>query len=70
MQEAINIGEALVENVVLSDDKTTASWLQANVIHDKWYVAPMKQNLYDGLGGVALFLLYLNKVTGNEKYLE
>lgn len=70
LQEAINIGEALVENVVLSDDKTTASWLQANVIHDKWYVAPMKQNLYDGLGGVALFLLYLNKVTGNEKYLE
>ncbi|WP_423748294.1 hypothetical protein, partial [Bacillus cereus] len=38
LQEAINIGEALVENVVLSDDRTTASWLQANVIHDKWYV--------------------------------
>ncbi|MGG3805390.1 type 2 lanthipeptide synthetase LanM family protein [Metabacillus fastidiosus] len=70
LEEAKRIGDLLLERVTFSNDKKSASWLNVNMVNEQWFVAPMKQSLYDGLSGVALFLLYLYKETKEERYLE
>ncbi|WP_338754925.1 type 2 lanthipeptide synthetase LanM family protein [Bacillus sp. FJAT-52991] len=70
LKEAQKIGDILVNGVTFSDNKQNASWLNINILNDHWFVAPMKQSLYDGLSGVALFLLYLHEETKEERYLE
>ncbi|MDQ0216370.1 type 2 lantibiotic biosynthesis protein LanM [Oikeobacillus pervagus] len=70
LEEAKKIGDILVEKATFSDDKQNASWLNVNILNDHWFVSPMKQSLYDGLSGVALFLLYLQKETNEDRYLE
>lgn len=70
LEEAINIGENLLKRATFSSDEKNASWLNVNMINNHWFVAPMKQSLYDGLSGIALFLLYLYKETNNNRYLD
>ncbi|XQY92289.1 type 2 lanthipeptide synthetase LanM family protein [Metabacillus sp. HB246100] len=70
LEEAIKIGEHLLKRATFSSDYKNTSWLNVNIINNHWFVAPMKQSLYDGLSGVALFLLYLYKETNNIRYLD
>ena len=70
LEEAKKIGDQLLERITFSDNQKNASWLNVNVINDHWFVAPMKQSLYDGLSGVSLFLLYLYQETKEERYLD
>jgi len=61
------MGDKLVAQVVLAGDQ--AGWLGFSQAADGWLtLSPLGLDLYDGLPGVALFLAYLGKVTGDENY--
>ncbi|WP_144497145.1 lanthionine synthetase LanC family protein, partial [Bacillus pumilus] len=63
--------DQLLKEAAYSDDRKTASWLSANINpNNQWFVSPAKQGMYDGLGGISLFLLYLGNQTGEKKYLD
>ena len=71
LEEAKKVAEQILSELVFSKNKKTASLLSLNASVDgKWFVSPASQGLYDGLGGISLFLLYLWKETGESKYLE
>lgn len=71
IDEAMKIGDQLLKEAAYSDDRKTASWLSANINpNNQWFVSPAKQGMYDGLGGISLFLLYLGNQTGEKKYLD
>ena len=71
LEEAKKVADQILSDIVFSKNKKTASLLSLNAsIDGKWFVSPASQGLYDGLGGISLFLLYMWKETGESKYLE
>jgi type 2 lantibiotic biosynthesis protein LanM len=61
------LGDRLVEQAVLVGDE--AGWLGFSQAADgQLTFSPLGLDLYDGLPGVALYLAYLGKVTGDENY--
>jgi type 2 lantibiotic biosynthesis protein LanM len=48
-----------------------ASWLGLNLLgQGRWFLSPLGSDLYNGLPGVALFLAYLGRVTGEKRHTE
>ncbi|MFC4769269.1 type 2 lanthipeptide synthetase LanM family protein [Effusibacillus consociatus] len=69
LKAAIDIGERLEKSAIWGADGKDVTWigLGANE-HDQWLFTPLDVSLYDGVLGVALFLGYLAKETGIEKF--
>ncbi|MFE7822049.1 type 2 lanthipeptide synthetase LanM family protein [Priestia megaterium] len=75
LNEAIKIGEYLQNKAIygLNEGKKDVCWVGCNLIGDEefeWKINPVGMNLYDGLGGIALFFGYLYKLTKREDFKE
>lgn len=69
LTEARAIADEILSKLVFSQNKEQASLLSLNPNGEgNWSVAPALQGLYDGLGGISFFLLYMWQETGEEKY--
>lgn len=69
IDEARLIANQILSKLVFSETKDKASLLSLNPNGDnRWSVSPAFQGLYDGLGGISLFMLYMWKETKEEKY--
>lgn len=69
MDKALAIGDQLVESAITDD--SSATWLGINFIDDRlWQVGSVGIGSYSGSVGIAHFLLYLWKETGERKYKE
>lgn len=61
------VGDRLVELAVSGEED--AAWLGVTLVHDRvWTLAQLGFDLYEGMGGVALFLGYLGHVTDEPVY--
>ena len=72
---AIKIGDYLIEKSILgySEGKLDRTWISTILIgRDEctWSLAPVGNSLYDGNSGIALFLAYLGKVTGEKRFIN
>lgn len=64
------IGDRLVQ-LALTQNTHEALWLGVRLLHNRrWVPDLLDMNLYDGGGGVALFLAYLGTVSGEARYTE
>ena len=67
MSAARQIGDRLESLALRGEDDAT--WLGVTLINDRnWALMPLGVDLYSGLGGVILYLAYLAKLTGDERY--
>lgn len=59
-----------LSTLALSNDEM-AHWLGVSLIGEKkWMLMPISANLYDGLGGIMLFLAYMGALTDNVDYTQ
>lgn len=64
LNAANRVGER-ISTLALANDEM-AHWLGVSLIGEKqWMLLPLSANLYDGLGGIILFLAYLGSLTGS-----
>ncbi|MEB3319114.1 MAG: type 2 lanthipeptide synthetase LanM family protein [Cyanobacteriota bacterium] len=71
LQEARRVGDRLAELALLDPAETQASWLGLVLLREKvWRIMPLGIDLYNGLGGIALFLAYLHQATGEVRHLH
>jgi type 2 lantibiotic biosynthesis protein LanM len=64
---ACAVGDRLAETAVRGAGDAT--WIGlAMMQQEKWILAPVGLDLYDGLPGIVLFLAYLGKVSGEHRY--
>ena len=57
-----------ISTLALSNDEM-AHWLGVSLIGEKqWMLLPVSAGLYDGLGGIMLFLAYIGSLTDNVDY--
>lgn len=64
---ACQIGDRLDSLALRGEDDAT--WLGVTLINDRnWALMPLGIDLYSGLGGVMLYLVYLGKLTNDERY--
>jgi type 2 lantibiotic biosynthesis protein LanM len=69
IQAACAVGDRLSELALL--DEYGAHWLGLTFINEReWMVLPAGMDLYDGVGGIALFLAYLGSVTSHSRYTQ
>ena len=75
LTNAINIGEFILSKLITFDDKM--SFINAldllpseNDIDFKFDLGPANISLYDGVGGLSLFLAYLSQEVNSTKYRE
>jgi type 2 lantibiotic biosynthesis protein LanM len=68
--EARKIGAQLLEKAIYGE-KNDATWigLETNYYGQK-QVSSLDRGLYNGLSGIALFLAYLGKVTGDKEFMS
>lgn len=70
IKEAEKIGDSLCDEAIYGN-YNDATWIGLDTnYHGQWQVTNLNQGLYNGLGGIALFLSYLNKITGKSKYKD
>lgn len=66
---AILIGDRLLKTAFYGE--RDAAWLSFSATdHDNWSVRVAGSNLYDGVGGIALFLAYLSRLTGEPRFID
>jgi type 2 lantibiotic biosynthesis protein LanM len=67
--EAVAIAEQIAKTAICSSDGT-ATWISVGYVADaqRWQLQPMRPRLYDGVGGVAVFLAALESVTGRAEF--
>lgn len=77
LQTAINIGDYLVEKRSFSGinqkKRRDRFWIGCSLEKtefEDWMIGLVDFKMYDGASGIALFLLYLAKISGEEKYLR
>lgn len=64
---ARQIGDRLESLALRGEDDAT--WLGVTLVNERnWALMPLGIDLYGGLGGVILYLAYLAKLTGDERY--
>jgi type 2 lantibiotic biosynthesis protein LanM len=68
LAEADAIGRAFVERGVHSSGAVT--WTGLRYRGQRWRVGPLPSSLYDGLGGISLFLGYLAHATDEPRYAD
>jgi type 2 lantibiotic biosynthesis protein LanM len=61
-------GDRLADRAIEHGGEVT--WIGMALNQYKWMLAPIKNELYSGLSGVALFLAYLARVTGEARYRD
>ncbi|MBK1813745.1 type 2 lantipeptide synthetase LanM family protein [Clostridium sp. YIM B02505] len=71
---AVEIGNYILENSILdSSDKNNRTWVSAILSGRNEVgvgISPIGDDLYNGNGGIALFLIYLGFVTGKEEFIK
>ncbi|MBA4492716.1 type 2 lanthipeptide synthetase LanM family protein [Paenactinomyces guangxiensis] len=66
---AKEIGDHLLKNAIWSDDRKEAYWIGLNADQDEnLTLSSLGISLYDGVLGIVLFLAYLERETGEDKY--
>lgn len=75
LKEAIKIGEYLLTKAIYGSNngERDIAWIGCNLIGDEefeWKIQPIGTNLYDGLGGIAIFYGYLYKLTGRADFRD
>jgi type 2 lantibiotic biosynthesis protein LanM len=71
--ELLDAARAMGERLVRTAhrDGEHASWLGLTFDRDReWRLAPLGEDLYDGLAGISLFLAHLGVVTGEPRYTD
>ncbi|WP_257349958.1 type 2 lanthipeptide synthetase LanM family protein [Pseudalkalibacillus decolorationis] len=69
LQEAITIGDKLLESAFWGDGKDDVSWIGVGAsLNNRWLFTPLDATLYDGVLGVALFYAYLAELSGKDSY--
>ncbi len=71
VQQAVKLAQEMQMRALLAPDGS-ATWMGLNYISDakRFQFEPMSGDLYDGTGGVALFLSALEKVTGGSGFRD
>lgn len=71
VQGACAIAEEIAGHAVRGNDGS-AAWLDVGYtpLADRFQLQPMGLGLYDGIGGIALFLAALERVTGDRRFHE
>ena len=65
---AQRVGDRL-EALALRGGEGDAAWLGLSLMHERnWMLMPLAFDLYNGLPGVALFLAYLGRVSGERRH--
>lgn len=68
IQESVKIGNHILERAIYGTNKSL-TWLDVRPqSNDKWTIEPLNGDLYDGLGGLALYFHFLHKVTGKNQF--
>ncbi|PES67313.1 type 2 lantipeptide synthetase LanM [Bacillus cereus] len=68
VEEAKNIGYRLMEQVI-HGSYNDATWVGLGMnYHNQWQVAALDSGLYNGLSGIAMFLGYLGKISGDKDF--
>ncbi|MBM7580805.1 type 2 lanthipeptide synthetase LanM family protein [Jeotgalibacillus terrae] len=68
INEAEKIGDKLLEQAILGK-KNDATWISLDTnYYGQWHVSSLENGLYNGVGGIALFLTYLSKITKKDVY--
>ncbi|WP_025692769.1 type 2 lanthipeptide synthetase LanM family protein [Paenibacillus zanthoxyli] len=71
LEEARRIGDELVRQAVFSRSGKNATWIGMNLNYrEQLHLSPLGGGLYDGTGGIALFLAQLGHVTGEQIYTD
>lgn len=77
LQTAKNIGDYLIENRSFSGtnqkNRKDRFWIGCSLEKtefEDWTIGLVDFKMYDGASGIALFLLYLARISGEEKYLK
>lgn len=68
LDSARAIGDRLAWQAYHTD--THAVWIGLGLDQHDWSLSPLTMHLYDGHAGVALFLAYLGKFTGEARYTQ
>jgi type 2 lantibiotic biosynthesis protein LanM len=69
LQEAIKIGDKLLDSAFFGDDKKDVNWIGVGAsLNDRWLFTPLDATLYDGVMGMALFYAYLFELSKDDKY--
>jgi type 2 lantibiotic biosynthesis protein LanM len=63
---ACAVGDRLGKLAMLDNGK--AEWVGLNLLNNRWTLAPLGIDLYDGLLGIALFQSYLCKLSGHARF--
>jgi len=70
IQEAEKIGDLLLEQAIYGE-KNDATWISLETnYYGQWHVSPLDTSLYNGIGGITLFLSYLSNITQKEAYKD
>ena len=68
VEEAKNIGYKLLEQAI-HGSYNDATWIGLGInYHGQWQVAALDRGIYNGLSGIAMFLSYLGKVSGEKEF--
>jgi type 2 lantibiotic biosynthesis protein LanM len=72
LHHAEKIGEEIVDAAVWagSGKDLQAAWIDLNLnIKGQWQLSSLGVDLYNGMGGIALFLGYLGHITGEDRFV-
>ena len=70
IKEAEMIGYRLLDQAIYGKHND-ATWIGLDTNYfGQWHVASLEKGLYNGLGGIVLFLSYLNKITQKGEFKE
>lgn len=76
LQEAIKVGDFLVSRAIVGeqqDGQKDVSWIGSfvdNQREDQFKISAANNSLYEGVGGISLFLAYLGHISNDEKYTK
>ncbi|EOQ04705.1 type 2 lantibiotic biosynthesis protein LanM [Bacillus cereus VDM021] len=71
LQEAVRIGDYIKSIAIHGDDGQTVSWIGMGMdANEKLIYKSSDLGLYNGVTGIAYFLLYLGKETGDKEYIQ
>lgn len=66
---AIEIGDRLETTAIWSKDHQDATWLEPLWLgNEQWQLGPANIGLYNGLSGIAFYLAYLAKISGQKRF--
>jgi type 2 lantibiotic biosynthesis protein LanM len=64
---ARRVGDRLLQTAITADERIC--WLGLNLVGEKaWSLSPAGMDLYNGIGGIGLYLGYLARLTGDRTY--